>query len=46
MNILAENNNNRMDIYMWTDILTNKIYIDSVIDLSSILKNYYNITHL
>jgi len=35
-----------MDIYMWTDILTNKIYIDSVIDLSSILKNYYNIAHL
>ena len=35
-----------MDIYMWINISINKRYIGSTVDLSSKLKNYYNIAYL
>jgi group I intron endonuclease len=31
---------------MWTNVLTNKRYIGSTVDLSNRLKNYYNLSYL
>jgi hypothetical protein len=43
---ILEENKNKTGIYMWTNILVNKRYIGSAVDLSNRLKNYYNISYL
>jgi len=45
IDILRENEN-RTGIYMWTNLITNKSYVGSAINLSKRLKNYYNISYL
>lgn len=43
---ILKDNENKSGIYMWTNKLTNDIYIGQSIDISKRLKNYFNLSYL